>query len=270
MRINSYNEFLEASPIDEGTYEKFCRNDVSFHTIKGKLVVLKKFRNRESARREGAAYEVFMDNPIVRVPFRYFAEGDIALYDLVKSNGESDLLKRVGDWARIHSRKDLSSIFENRNPSKMQLRKVIQKVRERGDLFGGNHNAYADVIEGGLDYLVQPPIQTFTHGDLRVNNSISTKEGEYYIDFEFSGITHPAEDLAPSLLAYPHMRRAILQSYEANSSLDFGQIKKALPLYILFRSSRVILMQEKRGLMEDIRLPVRKKFVSVMEDLIKN
>ena len=269
MKINSYSDFLDFGAVEESSIRYFNRNDVGTYSIGNKLVVLKRFKNEESARREGAAYAEFLDNPVVQVPFRHFAEEDVALYDYVEATEQADPFRRIIDWAQVHNRRELTDIFEMRNPKRKELAKTIERVRKRADLFGANNNLYADCLEEHLEEFIGPLLTAFTHGDMRVNNSISTTNGTYYIDFEFSGVSHPAVDIVPTLLAYPRISNEIVRAYNAHSDFKPWEIEKSLPLYTVFRGIHVVAMQEKRKIKDEIRLPVRDRFVEVMDGCLK-
>jgi len=264
MKINSYQEFKNLGATEELDGHIFSRNNISIYSIDKDLVVLKRFKSGISAKREYAAYTELLDNPLVQVPFRHFAEGDVALYDYIKASTAADPYQRIIDWAMVHNRQELTDVFKKRNPKREKIARSIENIRKRSDLFGANNNSYADYLEERTSELEDPSLAAFTHGDLRVNNSIPTIKGIYYIDFEFSGVTHPAVDIIPTLLAYPRIASEILSRYNAHSNFDSKEIEQAIPLYVIFRAIHVLAMQEKRKLSEEVRIPVRNRFLQVM------
>lgn len=270
MKLDTYKKFKAAKPTLEFFSEKPGRSSISYYSLRGKPTVLKRFKSDEAAKREKLAYDFFLENSILKVPFRYFSEGNLALYDFIEKDIIDDPLKRIGNWSRVHSIKGLANLFDNRVPTRENLMKIIGRLREKRRLYGVNNNLYADKLEGGIDNLVSPAIESFTHGDLRPKNAIVNKKGIYYIDFEFSGIAHPATDIAPSFLSHPSLMGKILSTYASKSSLNFKDILEEIPFYVLSRAARVINMQEEMSFEREVRQAVKRKLILIMNRVIKH
>lgn len=225
----------------------FNRNSHTVYSIENKKIIVKEFREKEVGKREKFFYEILKE--ICKIPNLYLANEDIIVTDFIESE-KPDILSAVKDWTRIHSNFLDSDILTNPILAKHRLKNLSKYIDHHQEMFGPDAVKLSKVLVDESREFNSP---TIIHGDLYGKN-ILTRNGEnYYIDFEFSGVSHPVRDLALILLNYPRIKEELIRIYRENISFDYKGIEEDIKKELLGKGVQLIA-----GL-KGLKMPVEKK-----------
>jgi len=239
--------------------EGFNRHKHSVYSLGDKKIIIKEFTEERFAIREKFFYETFKD--LCNLPRLYFSEENIFVLDFIDSENSPNLLSAVEDWARIHSIFLGSEILENPLCANHKLRNLAYYVSRNPKLFDPDSEKLKEVL---LDEERERNYQTLIHGDLYKRNILTNSQGNYYIDFEFSGKGHPVRDLSLLLLNYPILKEDFLKIYRQNISFDYEGIEEDIKKKLLGKGTQLIIGLKDLNISKEKRKEIHENLLRVM------
>lgn len=213
-----------------------------YETLSG-LICVKEFNNSKAALSESKAYIFFTSNGLLQVPPHYYSDEIYLVTGYIQSKDIS-LTKIISDWSKVHLNTINQTLFEEIDP----IQNTLENISHHKVLFGDKSSLIQERLLKGA----QSPIKSITHGDLYSNNIISTTEGNYYIDFESIGVSHPARDLSLLLFnANENERQSIISEYLYSiRDLCLPNFEEDILTFWIERLSRIVI-----GLHQESYLP---------------
>ena len=251
------NEF-----IGKNRNKRVCKNKHFLYETTHGLISVKEFKNLRSGLIESKAYDYFESNNLVKVPQRYYSDKKFLVTDYIHS-GDFDLISTISDWSKVHLNTIDQTQFEEVNPIPITLK----NLNKQKNLFGGFVPLITERLLGGPKI----PLKSITHGDLYVNNTISTKDGNYYIDFESFGIGHPARDLSLLLFnANNKERELVLKGYRRSlKEIYSGDFEEDVYTFWIERLTSIIIgLNKEVNLMEYFKKYYLKRAYSQLDWLL--
>lgn len=239
--------------------EGFNRHKHSVYSLGGKKIIVKEFTDKKFAAREIFFYETFKD--LCNLPRLYFSDDNIIVLDFINSDNPPDLLSAVKDWARIHSIFLEAEILENPQCAHHKLRNLAYYVSHNPKLFDPDSEKLKEIL---LDEKRERNYQTLIHGDLYKRNILTNSQGNYYIDFEFSGKGHPTRDLSLLLLNYPHLKEDFLKVYRQNISFDYERIEEDIKKELLGKGTQLIIGLKDLAISKEKRKEIHGNLLRIM------
>jgi thiamine kinase-like enzyme len=222
----------------------FNRNLLSVYEINGKRVILKRFQKPIFFRRELFFYDLFQKTDLIKTPKIYSCGmSGLATY-VIKSGEQKDVIKAAKEWAKIHSHFLSEGFDENNLMVEHDINEVINYVLGNMEFFGKRTKFIKEFLLE--ENLAKPGLKTILHGDLQDKNIITSRGKNYYIDFEISGVGHPARDLVSLLIYCPEKRDEIVTTYRENIDFDYNKIENDIKLWSIVRASQLLLILEDR------------------------
>ena len=240
--------------------ECYNRNSISIYSIGGKKVILKKYFEKKFAEREKLFYELL--SGICKIPEVYGSGEDYLITEYIESSNP-DLKMAVKDWAKVHSAFLEREILGDPNIPKYKLRNLSDSVLNNKKLFGEISDKLSEKLSKNdkvKDY------STVIHGDLFGRNILSRNGENYYIDFEFSGVGHPARDLSLLLLNHPDLEDEIIRSYRKNISFDYKGIEGDINKELLNKGVQLIVGLGSLKMPSDGKKKIHRKFLEVLKN----
>ncbi len=240
--------------------ECYNRNLISVYSVNDKDILFKQYKEKKFAEREKLFYELLKG--VCKIPKVYGSGEDYLVTEFIKSSSP-DLKMAVKDWAKIHSAFLKGEILVNPNLPKYKLRNLSNYVLNHKNLFGDIPDKLGERL---LNKEKVQNYNTITHGDLFGRNILSQNGENYYIDFEFSGVGHPARDLSLLLLNHPDLEGEIIYSYRKNISFDYEGIKEDINNELLNKGVQLIAGLENLKMSPEGKKKIHKKFLDVLKN----
>jgi len=240
--------------------EFYNRNSISVYSVDGKKILLKQYNEKKFAEREKLFYELLRG--ICKIPKVYGSGGDYIILEYIESSNP-DLKMAVNDWARVHSIFLEREILRNPNIPNHKPRNLFDYILNHKKLFGEISDKLGEKLsknEKARNY------STIIHGDLFGRNILSRNGENYYIDFEFSGVGHPARDLSLLLLNHPDRERELIKSYRENISFDYEGIEEDINNELLNKGVQLIVGLGELKMPPEGKKKIHKKFLEVLKN----
>ncbi|RMD67867.1 aminoglycoside phosphotransferase family protein [Candidatus Pacearchaeota archaeon] len=238
------------------------RNFIGVAEVGGRRYVVKKYMSEECALREEFFYNIFGE--VISVPEILGKNGLTAYFAYVESSKKKDVPRAIFDWAKVHSTYLDSPLCEHPLAAQHRSRNIVEFVQSNPQLFGKRAQDIIKRIQTGPT----KHLRCLIHGDLHTRNILSTSSGNFYIDFEFAGATHPARDLALLVLTIREHMREIIDAYSHAVSFRYPSLKDDIIREALIKGVQLVANVHKvRGSLQD-KISLREKFALSMEMLL--
>ncbi len=257
---NTLSDIFKEKPIFVSKIECYNRNSISVYSMGDKKILLKEYNETNFAKREKLFYELL--NGFCNTPEVYGSGTNYIVMEYIESS-IPNLKMAVKDWAKIHSIFLENKILENSNIPIHNSRNLSDYVLTHKNLFGKISEKLSEKLshnEKVIEY------STIVHGDLFGRNILSKNGKNYYIDFEFSGVTHPTKDLSLLLLNHPNLEKEIIQEYRKNISFDYDGIEEDINNELLNKGAQLIAGLGNLKISSEGRKKIHRKFLEVLKN----
>jgi RIO-like serine/threonine protein kinase len=242
--------------------ENTSRHEHIVYLSGSKKIIAKVFTTPESFEREKRVYALLSGE--ISIPRLYRADQGIIITDFIDSEERKDFKKAIEDWAKIHNLFLGNPVLDTPLLAWGPPRNIKEYVLSNPILF----NKFGQKIVEKIEKPSNQKITTLIHSDLYERNILTTKTGNYYIDFEFSGRSHPGRELALMILNHPEKIREIIGTYKQNITFDYNGIEEDIKRETLIKSVQLIGRIEKVVKSSEERKRLHSRFISAIEKVL--
>ena len=255
----------ETITIDETLNRKisgnYCRNNHTAYQVGERKIIAKSYLGNSTWTNEALFYRTFADFGLP-VPAVYFSDSEHLVTEYIEHRKNPRLSQTIQDWASVHSQ---TIGFSNPSMPEHPFQPQVEGVASKMELL-------PEVSRRSLEILsrrVPRQIKCLVHGDLYDNNIANNGIRNYYFDFEFSGIGHPAEDLSLLLFNNYHMAGEIMSQYKGVIGFDYPELEEDIMTHLILRINRIIItLNSVKGI--DGKEDLLRKSESILEKLLGN
>lgn len=244
---------------EDEKHQRVSRHKHYIFLVDGKKIILKKYQSENLGLLESGFYEFFESLGSICVPKVHYRDKFYLVTDFIEQTRKPDMKRTIVEWGNVHSktRGNFEGIRE------MPFESILRHTLDKGVVLGDLFIPFVRRMEEGL----VSDITAVTHGDLYSNNVLSVNDKNFYIDFEYSGRSHPSRDLGLILFnAYKH-KKEIIQLYRQNIDFDYSGLERDIETNLILKLGQVII-----GLNRDTNLPYefRQKFLKKAKGILEN
>jgi hypothetical protein len=196
----------------------------------GKIkIIAKTFHDQETFERTDFCYGTISHH--LRTP-TFLASGErIIVSEFIEGHEISNPAQAMVDLAKLHS------FYLNSIVRMTELFRVPQlKFLGYPEEIQAINPVWAELMQKPY----AQPLETIVHGDMRSKNILSVGKGNYYIDFELTGVAHPTRDLARLLLEHEQFKDQLIAIYRKNIDFDYSGIMQDITKELLVNASSLL------------------------------